>query len=696
MGRKYYLDPVTKEKIYIRNTVSKPPVIDVQVDGESVLEDRIAKINLSDKQDTLVSGVNIKTINNESILGSGNIRIAGGAGGSVDVIKVNGVEQPNSDGVVNLEVPTKTSELINDSSFLTEHQDLSDYAKKSEIPDVSTYLTQEQLEAKDYANKAYVAEKVTEAVTGGQVDLSSYLKKTEAVETYVKKEAGKSLIADTEITRLASVTNYDDTSISNRIKTVEDNYSSLATVATTGSYNDLTDKPAIPDESTVSGWGFTKNTGTVTSVKINNASKNPVNGVIDLGTVITAHQDISGKQDTISDLATIRAGAAKGATALQSIPSEYITETELEAKGYLTSESDPIYTADKPNIALKSEIPTKTSQLTNDSGYITDISGKVDKVSGKGLSTNDLTDVLKSNYDTAYNHSQQVHAPSNAQANIIESVKVDGTVLTVTNKAVNIDLSGKVDKVSGKSLSANDLTNTLKSNYDTAYAHSQQAHAPSSAQANVIETIKVNGTAQTVTSKAVDIAVPTKTSQLTNDSGFKTTDNNTTYSLSKSGSTIILAGSDGSTTSVTDSNTTYGNATTSAAGLMSKEDKVKLDGIASGANNYTHPSSHPASMITQDATHRFVTDAEKNTWNAKASTKSDVGLGNVTNDAQVKRSEMGAASGVATLGSDGKVPSSQLPSYVDDVLEYNGMSSFPSAGESGKIYVDTATNKTYR
>ena len=37
MGRKYYLDPVTKEKIYIRNTVSKPPVIDVQVNGESVL-----------------------------------------------------------------------------------------------------------------------------------------------------------------------------------------------------------------------------------------------------------------------------------------------------------------------------------------------------------------------------------------------------------------------------------------------------------------------------------------------------------------------------------------------------------------------------------------------------------------------------------------------------------------------------------
>lgn len=52
--------------------------------------------------------------------------------------------------------------------------------------------------------------------------------------------------------------------------------------------------------------------------------------------------------------------------------------------------------------------------------------------------------------------------------------------------------------------------------------------------------------------------------------------------------------------------------------------------------------------------------------------KSDVGLSNVTNDAQVKRSEMGVASGVATLGSDGKIPSVQLPSFVDDVLEFSG------------------------
>lgn len=58
-------------------------------------------------------------------------------------------------------------------------------------------------------------------------------------------------------------------------------------------------------------------------------------------------------------------------------------------------------------------------------------------------------------------------------------------------------------------------------------------------------------------------------------------------------------------------------ATTSEAGSMSAADKTKLDGVASGATNYTHPANHPPSIITQDASNRFVTDTEKATWNAK-------------------------------------------------------------------------------
>ena len=60
----------------------------------------------------------------------------------------------------------------------------------------------------------------------------------------------------------------------------------LHKVAKTGSYNDLLNTPAAVTESTVSGWGFTKNTGTITGIKMNDASKG-TSGVVDLGTVLT-------------------------------------------------------------------------------------------------------------------------------------------------------------------------------------------------------------------------------------------------------------------------------------------------------------------------------------------------------------------------------------------------------------------------
>jgi hypothetical protein len=87
---------------------------------------------------------------------------------------------------------------------------------------------------------------------------------------------------------------------------------------------------------------------------------------------------------------------------------------------------------------------------------------------------------------------------------------------------------------------------------------------------------------------------------------------------------------------------------------------------------------------------------KEDTTNPHSVTKAQVGLGNLTNDVQVKRSEMGVAGGVATLDSDGLVPSSQLPSYVDDVLEYDTLSQFPEKGESGKIYIALDTNLSYR
>lgn len=63
---------------------------------------------------------------------------------------------------------------------------------------------------------------------------------------------------------------------------------------------------------------------------------------------------------------------------------------------------------------------------------------------------------------------------------------------------------------------------------------------------------------------------------------------------------------------------------------------------------------------------------------------------------RIAASEKGAVNGVATLDAAGKVPADQLPSYVDDVKEYENKAAFPVTGEADKIYVDIDTGSIYR
>lgn len=68
----------------------------------------------------------------------------------------------------------------------------------------------------------------------------------------------------------------------------------------------------------------------------------------------------------------------------------------------------------------------------------------------------------------------------------------------------------------------------------------------------------------------------------------------------------------------------------------------------------------------------------------------------VDSTARIAASEKGAVNGVATLDAAGKVPADQLPSYVDDVKEYENKTAFPVTGEADKIYVDIDTGSIYR
>jgi len=138
---------------------------------------------------------------------------------------------------------------------------------------------------------------------------------------------------------------------------------------------------------------------------------------------------------------------------------------------------------------------------------------------------------------------------------------------------------------------------------------------------------------------------------------------------------------------VLDEKATKITATITEDGLLSKVDKEKLNSIEFSANNYIHPSFHSASMIQQDSDNRFVSDSEKTNWNNKQDN-----LGFIPENISNK----GIAGGYCPLDASVKIPPQYLPSYVDDVIEKNGVNNFPVVGESGKIYVDTIEDKTYR
>lgn len=124
-------------------------------------------------------------------------------------------------------------------------------------------------------------------------------------------------------------------------------------------------------------------------------------------------------------------------------------------------------------------------------------------------------------------------------------------------------------------------------------------------------------------------------------------------------------------------------------------EKNKLSGIASGAEVNVQSDWNQSTTTADDYIKNKPSSlpaSDVYAW-AKASTKPSYSASEV---GAIASTTKGAANGVAELDSAGKVPSSQLPSYVDDVLEYNSKSAFPSTGEAGKIYVDKTTELTWR
>lgn len=282
---------------------------------------------------------------------------------------------------------------------------------------------------------------------------------------------------------------------------------------------------------------------------------------------------------------------------------------------------------------------------------------------------------------------------NSSDVDLMEQLLADD-ITSLDNKAT-LALAGKVDKVAGKELSANDLTNELKGNYDDAYIHLSNMNNPHGVTKVQVGLSNVDNTA--------DTAKPISTAQ--QEGLDKKVDKVAGKGLSTNDLTADLK-------SKYDNAYLHLSSKTNPHGVT--KDQVGLGSVPNVATNDQTPTfTAAASMapltsgekltIALGKIAKAITDLIAhigNKSNPHGVTRAQVGLGNVDNTADtakpISTAQQTALNKKADLDSTGKVPASQLPSFVDDVLEYSGKTAFPATGETGKIYVDTATNLTYR
>ena len=171
-------------------------------------------------------------------------------------------------------------------------------------------------------------------------------------------------------------------------------------------------------------------------------------------------------------------------------------------------------------------------------------------------------------------------------ANLRSLIDID--LLAYFKSKLDLLLANKVDKETGKGLSTNDFTANEKT---------KLANIASGAQVNVIEGIQTNGTTISPTNKIVNIAVPTKTSDITNDSGF-----------------------------ITSADIPEGSAASTTVPLMDGTATVGTE-LAFARGDHVHPTDTSRAAASDLNTHTgntaiHITSAERTAWNSKADASS--------------------------------------------------------------------------
>ncbi|MBP5497116.1 MAG: hypothetical protein J6X98_08100, partial [Bacteroidales bacterium] len=293
-------------------------------------------------------------------------------------------------------IPTKTSDLTNDSGFLTEHQDISGKADIADIPTSTSQLTNDSgfLTAQDISGKANKSEMTVTPGTGADAD-----------KTTIQLKDGTSatvLTAHQDVSGF--LTEHQDISGKADIADIPTSTSQL-----TNDSGFLTEHQDISGKANKSEMIVTPGTGEnadKTTIQLKDGTSATVLTTHqDVSGFLTEHQDISGKAD-IADIPTSTsqltndsgfltaqdisgkanksemtvtpgtgADADKTTIQLKDGTSATVLTTHQDVSGFLTEHQD---ISGKADIA---DIPTSTSQLTNDSGFLTaqDISGKANK-----------------------------------------------------------------------------------------------------------------------------------------------------------------------------------------------------------------------------------------------------------------------------------------------------------------------------
>ena len=227
----------------------------------------------------------LKTINGESIVGTGNIEIGGGSGTQVQsdwaetntesvsyiknkpTLSIVATSGSFNDLLDKPTIPTKTSELTNDSGFLTEYQPLKTINGESIVGTGNITIEGFSGDYNDLTNKPSIPTKTSELTND-----SGFLTEHQPLKTI----NGESLVGTGNIEISGFSGSYNDLTDKPNLSTVATtgsyndltNKPTLSTVATTGSYNDLTNKPTIPNNTVQMEVEFADGTSTTYNVYI--------------------------------------------------------------------------------------------------------------------------------------------------------------------------------------------------------------------------------------------------------------------------------------------------------------------------------------------------------------------------------------------------------------------------------------------